>query len=366
MEVRYTDSIDKIDSFDITLNNWDDDERDFKYTGSARDTSEDRSDVFEPGQKIELWMGYSTPTASAPGEMPESMQLMLVGIITKLAPDFPGTRSPTLKVSGQNVLRQLLAEQETHVYGPQITDSGIAEKIDKRGNLKIDDLKVPIRIDAEAKAAEKKYEHVLQDNQYDILFLLQRAHLNGYDVLLKYEQNGDESSPYLYFGPARSESRVSCILEWGKSLIRFQPTLTTTNQVGEVVVRGWNAARKERIEVTVSRDELNTRSIADRERLRRIEQGFRERKEIIVDRPFRDTQEARRYALARLGDLSRDMVTGRGATIGTPGLRAGSEIEIGGLGTVFNGRYFVKSTTHTIGPRGYITEFEARLEENNT
>ena len=57
------------------------------------------------------------------------------------------------------------------------------------------------------------------------------------------------------------------------------------------------------------------------------------------------------------------MVTGTGATIGTPGLRTGSIICMGGLGPTFDGRYFVKSTTHTIGTGGYTTEFEVRMEE---
>ena len=34
-----------------------------------------------------------------------------------------------------------------------------------------------------------------------------------------------------------------------------------------------------------------------------------------------------------------------------------------GLGSRFNGRYFVMGTTHTIGDGGYTTQFECRREE---
>jgi len=62
-------------------------------------------------------------------------------------------------------------------------------------------------------------------------------------------------------------------------------------------------------------------------------------------------------------DNVQNMVTGRGSTVGTVDLRAGSFVQIQGLGKTFSGRYFVKSTTHTINASGYVTEFEVRLEE---
>lgn len=367
IEVRYTDSIDQIDSFEITVNNWDAEKRDFKYTGSAKDVKDEgRSTLFDPGQEMELWMGYFKPIAarSEDKDKPEPLRLMLVGIITKLAPSFPAAGQPTLKVGGNNVLYKLMTEQKADVY-EKIKDSDIAKKIGDRGNLKIGNLKIPVKIDDEAKDQEVVNEHVLQDNQYDILFLLQRARRNGYDVLLKYESKDKETKPVLYFGPSTKDTWVSYILEWGKSLIQFQPTLTTAKQVYEVTVHGWNALKKKRIEVTVNRDDLKTRALRDKRKLKKIEEGFKERKEVIVDKPFRDKQEAKRYAMDRLDRLSKDLVTGRGSTVGTPDLRAGRIIEIQGLGSTFNGKYFVKSTTHTIGPGGYITEFEARLEEKN-
>ena len=46
-----------------------------------------------------------------------------------------------------------------------------------------------------------------------------------------------------------------------------------------------------------------------------------------------------------------------------PDIRAGTVLEIDGLGERFSGRYFVVSTTHTIGDSGYTTQFECRREE---
>ena len=371
MQVKYQDHLRQIDSFDLTINNWDAEQQDFKYTGSTKAEEDEelteRSRIFDPGQEIELLMGYHSPLTEAQqeGREPGPLSLMLVGEITSLTPNFPASGKPTLKVSGQNILRKFMTRQETHYYEDR-KDSQIAERVGRRGNLRIRDVAVSVRIDPDALNQEPVEEHVLQDNQYDILFLLQRAHYNGYDVLLKYENQAERTEPFLFFGPSPlREQRRAYILEWGKSLIQFQPKLTTTRQVAQLTVRGWDALSRRRIEVTVRRRDLRTRGLRSRRQQQRIEQAFNEREEIIVDRPFRNRQEARKYARGRLERISQDFITGRGSTLGTPDLRTGSIVQIQGLGLTFSGRYFITSTTHTINASGYITQFEARKEEEN-
>ena len=370
ISVSYTDSIDQFDTFEITINNWDEERRDFKYTGpgSGVPDARGRDQMFDPGQEIELWMGYLNPTAGAArrtGET-EPLRLMLAGLITKLAPSFPAAGQPTLKISGQNALIKMVTRQETHTSAANKKDSEIAEEVGRRRNLTLGDMRIELRTDSEAKGREvANPEAVLQANQYDILFLIERARRNGYDVVLQQETSGEQPRQYLYFGPSTTNLPVCYLLEWGKSLIDFSPTLTTARQVRELTVRGWDSGRGEAISVTVNRGQLPTRALRDEDRLYRIEQGFRERHEIVVDRPFRNRQEAERFALDRLGRLSGDMVTARGTTFGTPDLRAGRRIEIQRLGQTFDGHYFLKSTTHTMGASGYTTAFDARLEEEN-
>jgi Bacteriophage probable baseplate hub protein len=57
------------------------------------------------------------------------------------------------------------------------------------------------------------------------------------------------------------------------------------------------------------------------------------------------------------------MVKGSGSTVGLPDIRAGCVIMLERLGKRFSGRYFVTSTTHTIGDGGYTTQFQCRREE---
>ena len=57
------------------------------------------------------------------------------------------------------------------------------------------------------------------------------------------------------------------------------------------------------------------------------------------------------------------MVTASGSTVGLPDLVTGTALQVGGLPDRFGGRYFVTSTTHSIGESGYTTQFNCRKEE---
>lgn len=373
IDVRYTDSVDQIDTFEITLNNWDANEQDFKYTGSTKTEKEraplvagvkpslDRDPQFDPGQEIELWMGYLKPTITTPTKEVVALRLMLTGIIIGIAPTFPASGQPTVKISGQNVLRKFMSKQETHVY-EGLSISEIATKIGKDRKFKLGKQEIPILT---TKQQEPKNDHVLQNNQFDIVFLLQLAHQSGYDLVLKQADETKKIGQHLFFGLAGEDRSIYYRLEWGKSLINFQPKLTIGQQVFTVTVKGWDAAKGKAINVTVDRSQLKNRGLRDRRELDQIEQGFREKSEIIVDKPFRNEAEAREYASGRLQKNACSLVTTKGSTIGTPDLRAGSTVEIAKLGNLFNGNYLLKTTTHTINAGGYITEFEGRLEEQN-
>jgi phage protein D len=337
-QVSYKDTIKEIDSFEITINNWDAETRDFKYS--------DR-DLFNPGKKVELWMGYFG-----------NLRLMLTGQITSLKPSFPSGGQPTLGISGLNVLHQLRKKQESHSY-QKLTDNQIARQIQGR-------LGVEIMTEANAPGQKEEYRYLFQDNQYDILFLMQRARAIGYDLTVIEDGNSAklQARPSkLRFAPSENIKRTIYELKYGISLIEFQPTLATANQVNKVTVRGWDNEKKKPISVTVGRNELETKGVGKAGNQQAIEQSFDQREEVIVNRPVNSQQEAQTYARRRLEENAKELVTGSGAVVGLPDLRAGTVVYISGVGQRFSGRYFVTSTTHTIGDGGYTTRFECRREE---
>lgn len=337
-QVSYKDNISEIDSFELTISNWNAKTRTFKYSDS---------ETFNPGKKIELWMGYFG-----------KLRLMLTGEITALRPAFPSGGQPTLAVSGLNLLHRLRKKQETHAY-QNLSDNQIAEQIGGR-------LGITIETEQDSPGQNEQYEYLFQDNQYDILFLMQRARAIGYDLSVLEE--GDSSNlksvpSKLRFAPSENLKRSVYELKYGISLIEFQPTLTTAHQVSKVTVRGWDAVKKKAIEVTVNRSELSTRGVGQKGGQQAIELAFNEREEVIVNRPVANEQEARLLARRTLENNAKELVKATGSVVGLPDLRAGCAIYVSGVGERFSGRYFVTGTTHAIGDSGYTTRFECRRED---
>lgn len=323
ISVTYTDDITTIDSFQLTVNNWDAQTRTFKYSDGS---------TFLPGKQLELWMGYR-------GRDP--LRRLITGEITSLQPNFPSDGAPTLTISALNVLHRFRTKQETHTYLNK-TDSQIATEVAGR-------LRVPIQTQP---LNEQPYPYIIQDNQYDIIFLAERARRIGYELWVEEDQNTGKST--LHFQPSENLKPVTYLLSWGKSLVQFQPTLTTAQQVGQVTVRAWDPSTKKMITGVAKRPTGG--QDAD------VEPAFNQREE-ITSAVVANQQEANRLAADRLRDITHEMVTGSGSTVGLPDLRAGRRLSIDGLGTRFNGNYFVTGTTHTLDDSGYLTQFNCRRDD---
>ena len=332
LSVSYQDNLQEFDSFDITINNWDAAARAFKYSDSK---------LFDPGKRIELWMGYYGKS---------KLRMMLKGEITSLRPSFPAGGGSTLVISGLNSLYKLKTKQETQIYEGD-TDSQIAQKIGDRLGL---DFKPETE-------GETPLQYLFQDNQYDIIFLMERARRIGYDLYV--DEPPDGGKPKLTFKRSTSVRQTSYRLSFGKSLIEFQPELTTHDQVGKVIVRGWDPVQKKKIEFTATRDQIKTKGVGAAGGQADIDKSFKDKAEIVATKPVESEAEAKRLATEILEGIAKEMVKATGSTVGLPDLRSGVVLEIDGLGERFSGRYFVTKSTHAIGDGGYTTQFECRREE---
>jgi len=339
--VTYRDSLDQIDSFEITVNNWDAEKRDFKYSDGP---------IFDPGNKLELWMGYYPSIGSKDG-----LKKMLTGEITSLRPSFPAQGQPTLVVSGLNLLHKLREKQISRAY-PRKTDSQIAEEIRKRLKIKLD-------FDKNDDALNQEYPYLFQDNMYDIVYLLIRAHRIGFELFVDEKASKGSQRPVKLIYKASTEINLKVFeLKYGLTLIEFSPELTTANQVGKVTVKGWDALNKKPISKTVTLEQLKTKGILNKKGQEKLKSGFADREEVITNIPIHDEREAERIARETLQANVKNMVKGSGSVVGLPELRTGSILNLLGMGDRFDGSYFVTGTTHTIGDGGYTTRFECRME----
>ena len=330
MQVTYKDSTTDIDSFELTVNNWDADERRFKY--------HDRS-TFEPGRPVEVQMGYL-------GAAGGGLRAMIRGTVTDLRVAFPASGGSTLVVGGLNVLHALRKEQKSEQYRDK-TVSEIAAAVCRRLDVGF------IPAGPKAGVTETRHPSILQDGEYDVVFLMRLARRAGYELLAT-EKGGKTA---LLFGPAVPSDRPAYKLHYGRTLTEFSPKLSFAHQVSEVVVQGWNPDTGQAIEVSEKGGSLKGKLAPG------AGNPAEGRKEVLTDRPVRDVAAARELARATLARIHDAAVTASGSVVGLPDLRAGAQLAVSGLGRRFNGRYFVTATTHTLGTGGYVTQFDCRLEE---
>jgi phage protein D len=356
MQVTYRDSIDKLDSFELTINNWDASTRSCKYIGNG--AKDEYEKLFLPGEELQLYMGYRQPSG---GSSPQQLTYMMKGQITALDADFPNAGGPILRVRGLNILHRFQKKQYSYIW-ENMRDSEIAKQLSNKASGTKPGLGIEVRVDENALAKEPIQPIVFMHNMHEILFLFLRARRHGYTLYLVEEKDGSPVTPYLYFGPSDSGTGTIYKLEWGKSLLNFHPTLNLTRQVAQVTVKGWNRQTQGLVESTATWGDAGVRLNLDLKSFLPA-QALTERSETLFSPPF-DTQEqvkaaARDLLLRHL----KEMLPAQGSTVGLPELRAGRIVQIGGLGKRFDGNYFLTETTHTIGSDGYRTTFNARREQ---
>lgn len=371
--VTYRDSLTDVDSVDLVVNNWDPGDPipgqalqgTFRYSNSH---------VFDPWQDIELWMGYYRSGA-------DNLQKMMTGEIVTMAPNFPASGGSTLTVRALSLLHQFRTKQKTLQF-KNLTDSEIAKKIvddintdvkKKLSNVTVQMLQSEVD-DNKRQNNEQPNPYLEMHNQYPIVFLMQRARDTGYDISVRDETNVPANKRVITFHYQSSAAvlRPAYVLEWGKSLISFQPTLQTARQVNSVTVTGWDVKTKQPISKTVTRADLVKKGekLVAPEDLGVQENQLSQKLEITADRGFKDPNEAQQVAEKTLRQLAQGLVEAKGKTIGLPDLRAGSKVNVYmyPIDTMppatdrFSGTYHVTSTTHTVNESGYTTEFSARME----
>lgn len=287
------------------------------------------SNTLQPGNEIRIKIGYGAP-----------LKTMIVGEITSLAPDYPESGAVVLRVQGFERLYRLGFGRKTRSFR-NMKDSDIAAQIAQDWKLT-----------PEIESTDITHEYILQNNQTDREFLLERARLNRYEA-------GVEDKT-LYFQKPKEDTGHISTLTYGDTLIDFYPRLTTINQASKVVVRDWNPQERSEIvgEAGVG-DETSKmgRSQTGGDVVRRISG---ESLLSIYREKAGTKEEAEALAQNYLNKIAMEFITGEGSCIGNPEIKTGQVIELAELGTRFSGLYYVTSCKHVVNDRGYTTYFNVK------
>ncbi|UZK70312.1 hypothetical protein OKW76_04505 [Sphingomonas sp. S1-29] len=324
--------LENMTSAEIQLNNWDDKKIWFKYS--------DQSGLYV-GRRVHVQLGYAGRLMS-----------MLRGRINSLAPEFASSGSSTLSIGVLDNMQLLKdrrpREDETRQF-LHMTDGDIAREIARRNTLEPD-------IDA----GGVTHEEVIQGELDDAQFLLQRARRIDYDCYIFVDAASGQAT--LRFGAPRDERNAGRMREhrfaWGESLKSFTPTLTMSNQVAKVTVRGWNEDTMEVVSYTASAGDLEGASGGTGPGNAQEAVGGRE--DVVIGAAVRTQEEAEMLAKSLLRRRAYEFITGKGSIIGLPDLRPGDNMTISELGDRFSGTYYVTKVEHLLDSGGYSTSFEVR------
>ena len=350
LDVKVSRDIDEMTGFDLTLNNWDDVGRRFKYSDT---------DMFDLGKVVSIQLGYA-----------DHQITVATGKITTVAPAFPESASPTVAVSGQDGMQLLKNRKPANgdrTSFPLHTDAEIATEIAQRNKL------VPV-VDPSA----PRHDLVVQKNQDDAQFLMERAKRIDYDCYILPGEQDDQQRLYfvrprdgrdgsalrvyrLAYAPGLTTGPTAQPAGLIPNLLEFTPTMTLSKQVGKVTVRGWNQRTKQAIEYTSTPKDLpKAPGQQGSSGPEQAEQNLGDRQEVVVDAPVSSDQEARELAISLLRERAYEFITATGRVAGLPELRPSDNLEIYGLGNRFSGTYFVKRVEHTLSGSGFFTRFTAR------
>jgi len=342
LEVKVVMDMENMTSFELNVNNWDDKTFFFKYSDKPTDPKQVTYDL---GNRVHVKMGYAGNLLS-----------MARGQITTLAPKFPESGSPTISISGLDGMLKLRdrkpTEKDIKKFVNQ-SDSDIATIIGQRNGL-----------DVKVTKTTEKHDLVVQKNQDDAQFIMERAKRIDFDCFV--QTNPDSGKDTLYFvkpTDGRSSDKIRVYeFEWGKNLINFSPQLTISRQVSKVTVRGWSPELKDVFEYTAEPKDLpggggSGKGTSGPEA---AEKQLNGKQEVVVDAPVTSQDEAKKLAISLLAERAYEFITGSGQVIGLPDLRPGDNVFLKNLGKRFSGEYYVKKVEHTLGNNGYLTNFDVR------
>jgi len=155
-------------------------------------------------------------------------------------------------------------------------------------------------------------------------------------------------------------------LRFGENLIDFQARLTTAEQVSEVAARGWDPASKKAIVGKKSALSPDIVKVNNKDGKATAKAAFGESEECVIDYAVRTVDEANLQAQSVLDTRGHAFFAAEGTCRGNPNIRAGTKVEIRGIGTRFSGTYRVSRSVHRYDISGYNTRFEISGNHANT
>lgn len=289
--------------------------------------SRSEEETFKVGQELRIELGEQ-----------DVKREVFVGEITSIELDLDMSGGTPLLIRAYDRAHRLHRGRFSRSF-TNVKDSDIAGKI-------ADELS----FSKDIQATREVHEYVLQNNQTNWEFLQERAARLGFELQVR-----DKA---LVFRPPPSTPAEGVDLAWGGELLSFRATMTTSEQVNEVEVRGWDPLNKREVVGRATRPAGTPEIGESRTGGQVASAAFRRDARMMVARePIYSQAQADALAQVVLDELANTFVVAEGVAMGNPRLRLGSEVNIQSVGRQFTGRYTVTEVRHMYEPEAYRIAF---------
>jgi len=324
--VTVNNTLEGADDFSFTVNNpFDSKSGEFEYL---------KNGLFELENYVEIKIGYT-----------DKLVVILEGLITSVDVSFPANGISQLTVKGFDWSHIMMKEKYSNNWGRGDLPGKYIEIARTLANDYGFDVKPENVVDT-----TERPKQIKQHEESDWDFLKKKiADKIGYELFVF-------RNDFYFRPPADNKEDVITMLEWGKSLISFSPTINSANQVSEVQVRGWDPANQKPIIGKAGKGDEHGRD------------GNRQSGGDVVQEVKRhfwrpnvaSKDEAEEIAGSIYNKLSEGFVKGNGECIGLPEILPGKNIMLKGLGNKFSKPYYIEKVTHSISTSGYKTNFSVK------
>jgi len=189
------------------------------------------------------------------------------------------------------------------------------------------------------------HDFMQQDNETDWDFIWRLAERVGFEFVV---QDTDA-----HFRKPSADNPVE--LEWPQTLRSFSPRVTATQQAQQVTLAAFDPKTKQAIGVTASSPDQVARIGVERAT---VASAFDGADIHIATEPVKSQSEGQAVAQALLDKLANGYIAAEGVSDGNPNIRAGTCVQVSGLGQKFSGLYRVAAATHILrGGATYETHF---------
>ncbi|MEO8154439.1 MAG: hypothetical protein ABI605_15320 [Rhizobacter sp.] len=330
--------------------------------------------LFRIDRELALSMGYA----------PDPLQKMFVGEIVSHSASFPSSGLPSFTVVAQDRRRRMQKGNRARWFAVSIPNYANVPVIDPliaagvAGSYGLIPITDPVGAAmavllggaqvaiAQAQSAsdpsdpDKAQKTMrVQAGESDLDFLGRVARENGWDMSM--DHDGALGGRLLRFGSPADKLESEVNLKYGRDLIDFTPRISDVGQVVAVRVFVWQPSQQSAFAVTVGWDWDRQSLSLNIVPAELADVASDTPSLLLIDKPV-TLADAPRTLLGELLPRLNKRQTASGSTLGDPRIRAGTVVQIEGVGERFGGLYRVTSAQHTLDGGGWRTSFECRKD----